>query len=75
MARRCSGGFSLRVTGGVEGKSRRLGLEFTPRKGGFANAAERARTASASEQRQTASSGRSQVFMRPRGEGKGWKRA
>ena len=68
-ARSYSGWFTLTVPVSVEGKSWRTGLEFSTRKGGFVNVLEREHVGKA------AFPGSSQVFIRPRGEGKSQKRA
>lgn len=74
MTRRCSG-FSLRVTGPVEGASPRTPLGLTTRKTGFENVDEGENPASTSKIRKLASSGNNQEqpCIRARGEGKSQK--
>lgn len=72
MTRRYSG-FSLRVTGPVEGASPRTPLGFTTRKAAFENVDEGENPASTSKIRKVASSGNNQVCIRARGEGKSQK--
>lgn len=63
MTRRCTGWFSLHITGSIEGESQSFGLVFSGTKSGFEKVDESKNVASTSRDGKVMSSGNNQVLL------------